>query len=275
MDLSTTDIVWGNDFDHPVRDRLPPGFNTAFRIVKEFIDPGLSCDAYADKPWLYGPALSCWFRFRIGEVQHTLNESPFPCADESHPLEEGADGTGTDTRSAAGMPEDSEKRRKFFLDARNRDKLTFEKDRVYQGDFFNPYLDFSKFALRLPGFSLGVLRYIDDKSHTLRYTCKNNKTGDVYFVVIFKLLFGEELRRALESDRVPSHVEDCGTRGHEDNQEDSQDHNQEEHDSRYQCVQEGTTRTSVQDTSHDEIKEALEKTCTSDYTEQKTSIFDI
>lgn len=44
------------------------------------------------------------------------------------------------------------------------------------------------FSLRLPGFSLQVVKYIDEKNHELRYVLKNRKTGEVYFVVLFTLI---------------------------------------------------------------------------------------
>lgn len=198
-DLPSVDVIWGNDFDHPVRDRLPPGFNTAFKIVKEFIDPGLECDAYADEPWLYGPALSCWFGLRIGEKMKEGEE--IPEAEEAQDvLREGSDGSGTDIRQQLGVPDNNEKRRKFFLTPARREPFTFEKDRLYQVDFFNPYLDFGNFALKLPGFSIKVIKYIDEKSHTLRYVLKNRSSGDVYFAVNLNLLWGEQLQKALESD---------------------------------------------------------------------------
>jgi hypothetical protein len=46
------------------------------------------------------------------------------------------------------------------------------------------YLDFS---LRLPGFTLHVIKYVDEKTHELRYVLKNKRTGDVYLVVLFTL----------------------------------------------------------------------------------------
>ncbi|KAJ9625759.1 hypothetical protein H2203_004521 [Taxawa tesnikishii (nom. ined.)] len=202
-----SDLVWGNDFDHPVRDKLPPGFNTAFKIAKEFVDPGLSCDAYADKPWLYGPALSCWFAFVVGDK---YDNKDFPAPDDENPMKEGGDGSGESIRQDLNMPPTGDKRRKFFLDAANRQKFTFEKGRCYQGDFFNPYVDFSNYSLKLPGFSLNVLRYVGDQSHRLRYTFKNVKTDEVMFVVVFTLLYGEQLEKALsegteeaEQDREP------------------------------------------------------------------------
>ena len=195
QDLTSVDTVWGNDLDHPVRDRLPPGFNTAFRIVKEFIDPGLACDVYADEPWLYGPSLSCWFALRIGDEYAEDADFPAPGV-----LTEGADGSGSNVREELGLPENNEKRRKFFLSEENRKSFVFKQGRLYQGDFYNPYLDFANFALKLPGFSLKVIKYIGEKTHCLRYVFKNRKTGDVYFNVNFTLLWGEKLEQALAQD---------------------------------------------------------------------------
>ncbi|KAK5241495.1 hypothetical protein LTR16_009325, partial [Cryomyces antarcticus] len=65
--LNGHDVVFGNDFDHPIRDRLPPGFGQAFKIAKWFIDPGLYGDVNADEPYLYGPLLSSINVLRVGE----------------------------------------------------------------------------------------------------------------------------------------------------------------------------------------------------------------
>ena len=140
--IPSTDLVWGNDLDHPVRERLPPGFNTAFGIVKRFIDPGLECDVYADEPWLYGPALSCWFALRIGESGQTTARAKEMETDKGIVVE-GADGSGQDVRRQHGIPEAAEKRRKYFIEKQHRKDFSFEAGRLYQGDFHNPYLDFS------------------------------------------------------------------------------------------------------------------------------------
>ncbi len=68
------ELVFGNDFDVPIRDRLPPGFGKAFKLVRWVIDPGLEGDPYADKPYLYGPALSSVNLFRVGERAASLRE---------------------------------------------------------------------------------------------------------------------------------------------------------------------------------------------------------
>jgi hypothetical protein len=167
--------------------------------VKEFIDPGLQCDAYADEPWLYGPSLSCWFAFRIGEKVEDGHDFPEP--GEEDVTREGADGSGHEERERLGLPENNEKRRKFFLDAKNRENFVFQKGRCYQADFYNPYLDFGNCALKLPGFSLNVIKYVDQKSHCLRYVFKNRETGNVYLNVNIALLWDEDLRRAKEADK--------------------------------------------------------------------------
>ena len=210
QDLPSVDTVWGNDFDHPIRERLPPGFNTAFKIVKEFIDPGLSCDAYADQPWLYGPSLSCWFAFRVGDTVNLDVGEDFPAPIEERAMQEGGEGSGAAIRQKLGIPENNEKRRKFFLSSQHREAFTFEKGRLYQGDFYNPYLDFSNLALKLPGFSLKVVKYVDHKSHCLRYIFKNRETGDVYFNVNLHLLWGDQLDVAMKKDAEQRKQEEAG-----------------------------------------------------------------
>lgn len=201
VDIPGTDLVYGNDFDRPIRDRLPPGFNQALRIVRWWIDPGLEGDAYADKPYLYGPALSSWNYLRIcekvvGDERMGDKEAwKIPNATSFHEevVEEGANGDGEEAREELGLPADAAGRKKFFLTKSNLENFTFEKGRLYQSDFGNGYLDFNDFSLKLPGFTLNIIGYVDAKTHELRYTLKNFKTGEVYCVVLFTLLFGEEL----------------------------------------------------------------------------------
>jgi len=242
-------LVFGNDFDHPVRDRLPPGFNTALKIVKWAIDPGLDGDVYADKPHLYGPALSSLNVVRVGEKVASKGEGDggwkIPVTVHEDEIQEGGDGDGVEMRKEKGMPEEADKRKKYYLDEKKRKDFEFEEGRVYQADFFNPYLDFNgtipspttlplslqygwllnnnvtEFSLKLPGFSLSILGYLDNKdslrylpppslfsptpsfflspicfsspdsqkqSHTLSYVLKNRDTGDVFFVVVFTLV---------------------------------------------------------------------------------------
>ncbi|EED16321.1 conserved hypothetical protein [Talaromyces stipitatus ATCC 10500] len=193
QDISGNDLVWGNDFNRPIRDSIPPGFNTALRIVKWAIDPGLDGDPYADKPYLYSPGLASWNYFRIGEKVgpeelSAGDEKKENVHDRISVVEEGAEGTGEKERGRLQIPNDVSQRKKYFLDENVRNDFVFEKGRQYLIDFGNPYLGFNDFTLRLPGFHLHVAKYIDARKHKLRYTLKNRKLDKTLLVVLFTLL---------------------------------------------------------------------------------------
>ncbi|EMD88625.1 hypothetical protein COCC4DRAFT_137367 [Bipolaris maydis ATCC 48331] len=204
QDMPGSDLVMGFDYGHSIRHQLPPGFRYAMKIATSLLDPGLYSDPYSDQPYLYGPALSSFFAFQIGENTSVMSPSDQLSRLEQNSdnvIEEGAYGSGAEIRKTLNMPSKWKKRRKFFLDAKALADFTFEKDRMYHVDFFNPHLDFANFALRLPGFSISVARYIDEKTHHLRYVLRNRKTEEVLLVVIFRLLYGKELQATLEQEK--------------------------------------------------------------------------
>jgi hypothetical protein len=151
--VSGSDLQFGNDFDRPIRDRLPPGFGTALKIVRWWVDPGLEGDAYADRPHLYGPALSSLNIIRVGAAG--------PGNGDEVEEEGAADEEGERERRDAGMPDRPKERMKWALGREVRERWVWRFGRTYGVDFFNPYLDFSEFALRLPGFHLPIMRYWD------------------------------------------------------------------------------------------------------------------
>lgn len=192
------ELLFGNDFDEPIRDRLPPGFGKAFKLVKWVIDPGLEGDPYADQPHLYGPALSSINILRVGEKKSSLGGHAADAAQtaDGDVIEEGGDGDGQKIRDDMGVPKEAGARKKFFLDEEKRKQWEFEAGRLYRVDFFNPYLDFNDFSLKLPGFSLPILKFLDArdiKSHNLRYVLRHRSTGKVYFVVVFAVMLLEDL----------------------------------------------------------------------------------
>lgn len=194
--ISGKSLVFGNDFEHPVRDRIPPGFNAALRIVKWAIDPGLDGDVYADKPHLYGNALSSINVLRVGpKVGENGLDSVIDveAGQEEDPITEGGFEGGQELRESLDIPESAAARQKWFLGGHDRlEKWQWEQGRVYEADFFNPYLDFNEFALKLPGFSLKVLGYLGGEDY-LRYVLKDKDTGEVLFVVVFTLLPKEQV----------------------------------------------------------------------------------
>jgi hypothetical protein len=146
-DVSGDDLLFGNDFDRPIRDRLPPGFNTALRIVKWAIDPALDGDPYADKPYMYSPAVASWNYLRIGD-KVDLEKTDMTLNLHTEVIEEGADGSGADVRKSLRIPDDPGARKKYFLDQEARKKFVFEAGRIYFADFGNPYLGFNGNLIR-------------------------------------------------------------------------------------------------------------------------------
>ncbi|TQN68243.1 UPF0590 protein [Colletotrichum shisoi] len=182
--ISAEDLQFGNDFDHPIRDRLPPGFNTALNIVKWWIDPGLDGDAYADVPHLYGPALSSFNTIHVGAGIQDAEKGGLW-------FEEGGDEAGLEAREKIGAPATAKERMKWALRKDSKENWLFEYGRTYGMDFFNPYLDFANLALRLPGFQLAIMKYWDGQG--LRYVLRNKNTGDVYLVVLFTLYLKDDV----------------------------------------------------------------------------------
>lgn len=192
----------GFDFSHPVRDRLPPGTKTAVKIATNVLDPGLYADPFSDEPYLYGPMLSSCFTLRVGgKTDEEGAEEQLKRLDGENEgvVEEGASLSGESVRLGQSIPSSWKARRKFFLDQSQLENFTFEEGRLYHADFFNPHLDFSNFSLKLPGFSINVAKYVDEKTHHLRFVLKSRDNGEVVFVVFFKLLFGKELEDTLQN----------------------------------------------------------------------------
>lgn len=158
--ISGSDLQFGNDFDRPIRDKLPPGFNTALNIVKWWIDPGLDGDAYADRPYMYGPALSSFNTLHVGPGEYDEDKGGLW-------FEEGGDEEGLQARKSVGAPATGKGRMKWALGAQAKEDWVFEYDKTYGMDLYNPYIDFTNLALRLPGFHLPIVRYWDGQG--LRY----------------------------------------------------------------------------------------------------------
>ena len=114
--------------------------------MKWTIDSSLDGDAYADKPYLYSPALASWNQFRIGEKDQKRDS----LMASDLVVEEGADGQGMEERAKLEIPSTAAARQKFFRTETNREAFVFESGRTYLADFGNQYLSFSGESWTLP-----------------------------------------------------------------------------------------------------------------------------
>lgn len=129
--------MFGNDFDHSLKERLPPGSNLMLKAVKSLVDPGLEGDLYADRPYLYGPLGSSINKLWIGK-QLEMGEDG-----EGMLVEEGGDRGGMELRKQSDVPEDEAGRRKWFLQKENRSAWVWPAGQSIGCDFFNGMLDFN------------------------------------------------------------------------------------------------------------------------------------
>lgn len=62
--VEVDEVEFGNLFDQPIRDRLPWGTTAALTAIK-YIDPNLTHDVYADKPWAFSPLICTMTRVHV------------------------------------------------------------------------------------------------------------------------------------------------------------------------------------------------------------------
>lgn len=169
-DVSGDELLFGNDFDEPIKDSLPPGTSLGLKALK-WIDPALETDLYSDKPWAFSPLLA------------TLNLI------NTTGTTQGLDRIDEDTSNLVKEKISTKQRRTYFADKAHREKFQL-KDTHIAGDFSNPFIDFNTLSIALPYVNLhiSILQYW--KGQPFRYTCKT-KSGNVLFCVVFELVDGE------------------------------------------------------------------------------------
>jgi hypothetical protein len=129
---------------------------------------------YGDKPYLYGALLSSINVLRIGSKPPGDVNKAEEKEGEAVVYEEGADGDGEAIRKEKSIPSISGQRQKYFLTEAHRKDFEFEAGREYKCDFFNPYLDFNEFALKI-GYGLPAISIIGNwDGQPLRYVVFNS-----------------------------------------------------------------------------------------------------
>ncbi|KAG0344548.1 hypothetical protein BG004_004363 [Podila humilis] len=92
---------------------------------------------------------------------------------------------------AAPVSMTTSERRSFYSKSDNLKKHEYKPEHVYGFDFFNPYLNFANFTLKVPGFSVDITRYWDGQPLTYVMKAKNNSA--VFLAIQFELVSVQEL----------------------------------------------------------------------------------
>ncbi|CAO1632175.1 unnamed protein product [Parajaminaea phylloscopi] len=253
-EVSTDDVVFGNEFDKPIRSHLPYGTSLALQFVK-VVDPNMQHDLYSDKPWAYSPFIATMTHINVQRLRDSQADAltkannvaeeyrvegypafPSPVAgsdktegvsatsvasqkgyvvDDTAALissskevsegkaakytlsDEHKDLIDSTTFAGLGWPADEpgandhealQARKRFFGDAKKRSHVNFTPCDVFTADFCNGFIDFNTLSLSIPfsgGLNFDLKKYWDGQP--VRYSCKNKKTGEVYFVVQFTI----------------------------------------------------------------------------------------
>lgn len=204
-DIDSNDLWFGLDMGHnPIRKfGLPKTLvRTAIKIATGvLVDPSLSSDPFADEPWIMGPVFAgATRRVRVRGLADEVGELVAP----AEGMEEGGAESGVEARRAAGVPDGDEKRRKYFSTEAHRKAFPLQRGRTYEVDFANGFIDWEDYKLKLPGLSVGVLKYVGKSSHKVRFVLKNIKTGEVHLVVMATLLTGADLQAHVEANEDKS-----------------------------------------------------------------------
>ncbi|GAA5943121.1 DUF1769 domain-containing protein [Sporobolomyces koalae] len=173
--IDVDDILFGNTWEKPIKDYLPYGTAAALRFVK-YVDPTLSCDLYADKPWALSPLFSTLQYLSVKEssdTPRTFLPSPMP-EDTSLLVQDPA------------LVDTPAKRRSHFAQEATRKSTKLSPSHLVRGDFSHGFLDFSTLSLSLPGgLSFNLTKYWNGEP--VVFNCRSRSTGESFFVVTFEL----------------------------------------------------------------------------------------
>jgi len=168
-------LLFGNDFDYPIKDYLPYGTGTGLNLFKKYVDPSVSGDLYAEKPYLYGKALSSFNTISDKEKDNIKDSKTNNFIKESLENDEF-------TSRKLLIPVESQDRQRFFQDIKNLEEFIFEKNHTYNFDFFSGLVSLknSNFNIKLPGgFELNLSNYLNEKFNSVRYVLKKGTTSEL------------------------------------------------------------------------------------------------
>ncbi|KAE8225529.1 hypothetical protein CF319_g1730 [Tilletia indica] len=224
--VSTDDLVFGNQFDKPIKHLLPYGTSLALKAAP-LIDPTLKLDLYAEEPWAFSPLIGTMYRVNVKRLpkdpsgtsaEELFKESEWPAfpsadnedkathyvQDDTSPLFYLPDKAGEIDESigaevgtihnlrgtgAEANPHAEKARANFFHTEEHRKKVKFTSRDVVTTDFANGFLDFNDLGVILPytaGMKFDLKRMWDGRP--VRYFCKNKSTDKVYFIIEFNIM---------------------------------------------------------------------------------------
>ncbi|KAI9275442.1 hypothetical protein BDA99DRAFT_601077 [Phascolomyces articulosus] len=171
------DIQFGNQFERPLH--LPMGSSLLLKFAT-FWDPGLEADLYTPQPYAFSPLIITMNQIKVEEQENNdpkKDKENFWSSPQGEPIQEDITTLSMDLKT----PED---RRAFYKYPQNRKAVDLTPNQIWHMQFSNPYINFNKCTIRVPGFEMDVLKYWDGQP--LRYYCKT-LSDEVLFIIEFDL----------------------------------------------------------------------------------------
>ncbi|KAF9346380.1 hypothetical protein BGX26_002121 [Mortierella sp. AD094] len=184
-------VVLAVVFDKPFR--LPAVASLAVRFFKA-LGPGIQIDVQSTEPYFINPfltAMDCLYISKDTCESTTATATAVPawpstkaeCLPENTSLiilEE-------DPKKKAKIEKDAKARRNHFAKAKNLNNHRFVKDHIYGLEMFNPFMDCSRLAIKLPGlFSLELYKILNEQPIT--YSVRTQDGSVSFFAVSFELV---------------------------------------------------------------------------------------
>lgn len=203
-------LLFGNDFEYPIKDYLPYGTSTGLKVFKNYVDPSVDGDLFAEKPYLYGKALSSF---------NVINDKLDPISEEGEDQFIKEDLVNDEpTSDKLLIPVESSDRQKFFQDIKNLEGFEFKKGHTYTFDFFSGLVSLknSNFNIKLPGgFEVNLSNYLNEKFNSVRYVLKKGTSaelgvefGEPILIINFELVDVGTVEEEEESENVTKEEKD-------------------------------------------------------------------
>ncbi|KAK4700283.1 hypothetical protein P7C70_g5967, partial [Phenoliferia sp. Uapishka_3] len=176
-EIKAHEVLWGNEWDNPIRESLPYGTSAALKFV-HFVDPTLTHDIYADKPWALSPLLSTVNFLSLTKIKP---DDPLPAFDYQVPEDIS---TVADAPELKGQPA---KRKTWLSDAKNKEKIILGPDLLVATDFCNGYIDFKTLSLKIPGGLHFALQHMWD-GQPVRFVCRTEDGKRSFFFVTLQIV---------------------------------------------------------------------------------------
>jgi len=187
-DWTANDLMWGNEFDNKLR--IPKLAGPALKFIQATIDPSLEADLHADKPWARSPLIATMNT--VLAKNSTDGSEITPDKPLSLPEWPSPKGEHIPEDTMLGIPQrtqmDVNERRKHLAKEQVRKEVIIHPYQVWNFDFFNPFLDFANFKIRLPAVKMSVNMIKYSNGEPLRYACKSRDHKVTFFLVQFSLL---------------------------------------------------------------------------------------